>query len=543
MRKIAFSFLMVIFCFTINLHAQKKKPKLIVGIVVDQMRLDYIYRFENKFTDNGFKELIKNGFFGKNTHYNYVPTYTGPGHASIFSGTTPSVHGIIGNDWFVKSLRKEINCVSDSLVSVVGAEGEESSSPVNLLSSNFADELKIGSQGRSKVVGVSIKNRGAILPAGHFPDGAYWFDPNSGNFITSTYYKQKLPEWVKTFNEKQVAKKYMTGKWETLLPITTYTESGPDASPYEANLGMGHTFPYDLTAIRKKDKSYKALSTTPFGNSIIADMALAALSGESLGADSETDLLTISFSSTDYIGHRFGPDSKEIEDCYLRLDLEIAELIDELNKKVGKDEYVIFLTADHAVAHVPQFLIDKRIPAGYIERTPVASILLKTLSEKYGEGEWIFSASNDQLFLNKELIADKEIDLNEFTDEIIKSLLSFKGIKKVFRGEDLNRYEYTNGIAAKLQNGYNTKRSGDLLLVYEPGWFVKSYGKTGTTHGSGYNYDTHVPLLIYGQGIPKGYTSYEKISITDIVPSLCLKYEVNLPNGTTGNAIKELFKK
>lgn len=527
--------------------AQEKKPKLFVGIVVDQMRIDYLYRFESKFTDDGFKRLMNDGFFSKNTHYNYVPTYTGPGHASIYAGSTPQTHGIIANDWFNRDLNKKINCVDDSTTLTIGGEASSKSSfsPVNLLSSNFADELKIGSQGKSKVVGVSIKNRGAILPSGHFPDGAYWYDDKTGNFVTSTYYMDQLPEWVRNFNQKGLAKKYLTGKWETLLPIEQYTESGPDDNPYESNIGLKDKpiFPYDLTAIRKRDKDYGFLPRTPFGNSIVADIAKAAITGEKLGKDAVADLITISFSSTDYIGHSFGPDAKEIEDCYIRLDRDIADLLKYLDEQVGKDEYVLFLTADHAVAEVPQFLMDKKVPAGYIKAKPIISILTKKINELYGKEAWIENVSNDQIFLNNQLIRRKKINRNQFVDDAISTLMTFRGIKNVFKAEDMNTQSYEHGIRQKLQNGYNAKRSGDLLVVYEPAWFMSGYGNTGTTHGSGYNYDTHVPLIMYGKGIPKGYVSVVPTNITDIVPTLCTKYDINLPNGATGTPILEVFIK
>ena len=529
-----------------NSFAQEKNPKLFVGVIVDQMRIDYLYRFESKFSENGFKRLMNEGFFSKNTHYNYVPTYTGPGHASVYTGTTPETHGIIANDWYNRTLGRKINCVDDSTVTMVGGDkaGKKSYSPINLLSSNFADELKIASQGKSKVVSVSIKNRGAILPAGHFPDGAYWFDDKTGNFVTSTYYMGELPEWVDQFNNQALAKKYLTGKWETLLPLNEYTESGPDNNPYEATIGVKDkpVFPYDLTAMRKKDGDYGSLPKTPFGNTIVTDIAKAAVTGEKLGQDEIADLLAISFSSTDYIGHVFGPDSKEIEDCYIRLDREIADLLTYLDEQVGKNDYVLFLTADHAVAEVPQFLIDKKIPAGYVKAKPIFSILKIKMKELYGEGEWISNISNDQIFINKSLIKSKKIDKNQFMADIKDVLMDFQGIKNVFTAEEINTQSYEHGIRRKLQNGYNAKRSGDLLLVYEPGWFVTGYGKTGSTHGSGYNYDTHVPLILYGTGIPKGYVSVVPTEITDIIPTLCTKYNVNLPNGATGTVIKELFK-
>ena len=529
-----------------QISAQVEKPKMIVGIVVDQMRIDYLYRFENKFSEDGFKRLMREGFFGRNTHYNYVPTYTGPGHASVFSGTTPAVHGIIANDWYSRAIRKKLNCVDDSTVTYVGrtSSGEKSYSPVNLLSSNFADELKIATQDRAVVVGVSIKNRGAILPSGHIPDGAFWFDDETGDFVTSSYYMDQLPGWVIAFNKRRLANTYMSGKWETLLPIASYTESGPDDNPYEGKLQRGKppVFPYDLTAVRKSDGDYSSLAQTPFGNTIVAEIAKAAIVGEQMGKDDITDLLTVSFSSTDYIGHLFGPDAKEVEDCYIRLDRDLADLFQYLDQEVGKGEYTVFLTADHAVAHVPQFLMDQNVPAGYIKRKPIESILFKSLEAKYGKAEWIENVSNDQIFLNHQVLESKNINKDVFMDDMISALLTFQGVKSVFKGTDMQVNEYTRGIRAKLQLGYNVKRSGDLLMVYEPGWFQTGYGKTGTTHGSGYNYDTHVPLLMYGKGIPVGYSSFKPISITDIIPTLCLLYEINLPNGATGKPIEDVFQ-
>ncbi|MEL7144978.1 MAG: alkaline phosphatase PafA [Bacteroidota bacterium] len=531
--------------FINDLTAQVEKPKLIVGIIVDQMRVDYLYRFEDKFSDDGFKRMMREGFFGRNTHYNYIPTYTGPGHASVFSGTTPSVHGIIANDWYAKSIGKRINCVDDSTTTTVGRNsGGKSYSPINLLSSNFADELKIATQGKAEVIGVSIKNRGAILPSGHFPDGAYWFDQKSGDFVTSSYYRERLPGWVIAFNKRKLASTYMSGTWEPLLPLESYTESGPDESPYEARLGNADnpTFPYDLNAIWKKDGDFGALRQTPYGNTLVAELAKAAIAGQQMGKDDVTDLLTVSFSSTDYIGHLFGPDAKEIEDCYIRLDRDLAAFFKYLDQEVGKGQYTVFLTADHAVAQVPQFLIDKKVPAGYIKRKPIQSILMKGIVAKYGEAEWIENVSNDQIFLNQEVLNEKGINKDDFMNDMAEILLQFQGIKNVFKGTDMNTNEYTTGIRAKLQRGYNVKRSGDLLLVYEPGWFQTGYGKTGTTHGSGYNYDTHVPLLMYGKGIPAGHSSVRPISITDIVPTLCMLFEVNLPNGATGQPIEEVFQ-
>ncbi len=529
---------------SLNIYGQQK-PKLIVGIVVDQMKMDYLFRFENKFGEDGFKRLMNDGFYSLNAHYNYTPTYTGPGHASIYSGTTPSNHGIIGNDWYNRVIEDEINCVDDSTVNTVGANnGSGEYSPINLLASNISDEIRLSSQKRSKVVGVSIKNRGAILPAGHLPNGAYWYDSETGGFVTSTYYMEELPNWMAKFNKKKLAEKYLNQNWETLLPIDQYFESGDDDTKYEAALGGkdSPTFPYDLKAIKETYNNYGVLAGTPWGNTIVKDAAIAALKGEQLGKDDHMDLLAISFSSTDYIGHQFGPNSVEIEDCYLRLDKDVAELLGTLDSEVGKGNYTVFLTADHAVAENPQYLMDNNVPAGYLQSAPIKFEIGKYLSDKYGEGDWVLDASNDQLFLNRKLIAEKGHSLEEMEEGLASLLMTFPGIKVAYGATEFMENEYLTGIRNKLQNGYHPKRSGDVLGVYEPGWFPsRGYGNTGTTHGSGYTYDTHVPVIIMGPGIQKK-VSVAPITIIDIVPTLCLKYKIRLPNSVTGQPIKEIFE-
>ncbi|WP_042249682.1 alkaline phosphatase family protein, partial [Jejuia pallidilutea] len=353
--------------FTLPISAQEDNPKLVVGIVVDQMRYDYLTRFDKKFGENGFKRMMREGFNCKNNHFNYVPTYTGPGHASIYTGTTPKYHGIIGNNWYDKDIKKMVYCAGDTTVNSVGtAAASGLMSPHRMLTTTFADENRLFTQMRGKTIGVSIKDRGAILPAGHSANAAYWFQGGQeGNWISSTFYMDALPKWVNNFNNSKKAESYIKD-WNTFYDIETYTESGADLNNFEGKFKGKETatFPYNLKALSKKNGGFNILKTTPYGNSLTADFALAAIDGEGLGQDNITDVLTVSFSSTDYVGHKFGVNSKEIEDTYIRLDKDLERFFAALDEKVGKGEYVVFLTADHGAIDVPAYLQSAKIPAG-----------------------------------------------------------------------------------------------------------------------------------------------------------------------------------
>ena len=523
------------------------KPQLVVGIVVDQMRQEYLYRFESKFREGGFKRLMDGGFMLENVHYNYVPTYTGPGHASIYTGTTPAIHGVIGNDWYDKQLKKIVNCVEDPNQKAVGSvDGNGDVSPSRMLSSTITDELKLASQKKSKVVGISFKDRGAVLPAGHHPDGAYWYDGLTGRFITSTYYRMGLPAWLESFNNLNLADKYLSQEWKTVLPVAQYVESGPDDSPYEAKLrGMDKSgFPYNLKELRRQNGDFELLAATPFGDDLLTEMAKAVIDGEALGKDEITDFLAISFSSPDIIGHRTGPNSVEIEDTYIRLDKNLEDLFKKLDKEVGQGRYLIFLTADHAVADNPQYLKDNSIPADYFRIANVEAGLSDFL-EKYFPGKKVIEKiSNDQLYLNQELFngdpRTSGIDLLIATELITKYLQDTPGVAQVYSESNLRQGDFNEGgTKGMMIRGFHHKRSGDISVVLEPGWIASQGGLTGTTHGSAYTYDTHVPLLFYGTGIKKGSSS-QYHPITDIAPTLSILLKIKFPSGCTGQPISEL---
>lgn len=522
-------------------QSAQEKPKLIVGIIVDQMRQEYLYRFKDRFVEGGFNRFSEEGFTMTNGHYNYIPTYTGPGHASVYTGTTPATHGIIANDWYNRQLGRFIYCAEDSTVTNVGGTAENGNiSPQNLLTTTITDELRFASGKRSKVVGIAIKDRGASLPAGHTGD-AYWYDDVNGDFMTSTYYYDSLtlPKWVSDFNAKKIADSYLTKTWNPLFPIETYKNSLPDDSPFEAVFigKTSSTFPYILDSLKTANGGYGMVSSTPFGNNLTLDFVYSAIEGEKLGQRGETDFLAVSFSSPDYIGHRFGPSSVEIEDTYLRLDQEIAKFFDYLDEKIGKGQYLVFLTADHAVAEIPGYLVSEKVPAGIFNSGMILGQLKGFALSMYGEGDWVLNFSNEQIFLNKELAIEKKLDFEKMQKDFADFVLRFKGVKEAYTASDLRTLDFTKNRSQLIQMGYNHKASGDVMLILEPGWLAG--GQRGTTHGSGYSYDTHVPISFYGWGIKQGQSS-AYTTVTDIAPTLSVLLQIRFPNGTTGNPIKEI---
>ena len=542
MKRTSLFFLLIT---SLTLHAQDK-PKLVVGIVVDQMRQEYLYRFEPKYGAGGFKRLMSEGFMLKNAHYNYVPTYTGPGHASIYTGTTPAIHGIIGNDWYDKDLKKDVNCVGDDNQKPVGNDkGNGDVSPWRMLSTTITDELKLATQKRAKVISLSLKDRGAVLPGGHLADGAYWFDGLSGNFISSTYYKPGLPLWLDKFNSLKLADQYLNREWKTLLPIEQYTESGPDDSPYEGKLNKGTqpVFPYKLKEMRSNYPNLDLITTTPFGSDLLLAAAKAAIDGEDLGKGDVTDFLALSFSSPDIVGHAMGPNSVEVEDVYLRLDKNIEDLLSVLDKKVGIGKYVVFLTSDHAVSDVPQYLKDNKIPAGLFNVALVEAGLTDFLKKYFPDKKVFDRISNQQVFLNHEAFAgdpkSSGIDLLVATELTSQYLMKVEGVADVYVANVLHSSDFgEQGLKGKVVRGFNHKRSGDIALVSEPNWLSWG-GVTGTTHGSGYNYDTHIPIIFYGWGIKKGSSS-QYHAITDIAPTLSVLLRIKFPSGCTGQPIVEI---
>ncbi|AXT56504.1 alkaline phosphatase family protein [Aquimarina sp. MMG015] len=513
------------------------RPKLVVGIVVDQMRYDYLTRFYDRFGQGGFKRMINEGFNCKNNHFNYIPTYTGPGHASVFTGTTPQNHGIISNNWYDKFGKDMVYCASDSLVRAVGSDSElERMSPRRMKTTTFADQNRLHTQLKGKSIGIAIKDRGAILPAGHAANGAYWFrGKDEGNWITSTYYRNELPDWVQKFNESDKAASYFK-EWNTLYDITTYGESGADENNFERGFKGKEkaTFPYDLAALKDQNAGYDIIKGSAYGNSLTADFAIASIDGESLGADDITDVLTVSFSSTDYVGHNFGVNSKEIEDTYLRLDKDLERFFGVLDTKVGKGNYTVFLTADHGAVQVPSYLKKVKIPSGYFDMVELTVSVMDFAKRTFKVNGLIEKVANDQVFFAYDVLEKNKINPQELQKAIAHHILQYDQIDKVFTREQLQMGTFTEGIGALIQKGYNQKRSGDLVYVLDPATIA--YSRTGSTHGSGLNYDTHAPLLFMGKGIKQGSTT-TKTTIPDIAPTISALLGITFPNGATGDVL------
>lgn len=517
-----------------------ERPKLVVGIVVDQMRWDYLYRYYDRYAaDGGFKRLLNKGFSCENTFINYLPTYTACGHTALYTGSVPAIHGITGNEWYDNVARKAMYCASDSLVTGAGTTAAAGQmSPRNMQVTTVCDELKLATNFRSKVIGIAIKDRGGILPAGHAANAAYWYEAATGNWISSSYYMKDLPAWVKSFNARKLPDTYFKQGWKTLYPAETYSQSTADEMPFEGRPpGFEQAkFPYNLTSMA--GKNYGALPFTPYGNTITKEMAVAAVNAEQLGADSITDFLALSFSSTDYVGHVFGPNSIEAEDTYLRLDRDLGELFRFLDEKAGKDQYLVFLSADHGAAHAAGFSKANRLPGGAVGYGDIEGKLDSALRKKFGNYAFIEASENAQIFLNHYLIDSLRMDANTVKEFAIETLSSLPAVDKVYDLININRSTIQEKIKLRLVNGYYKSRSGDIQILLKAGWM--SGATTGTTHGSWNPYDSHIPLLWYGWHIKPGST-HREIYMTDVAPTIAGMLKIQMPSGCIGTVVEELF--
>jgi len=521
--------------------AQTERPKLVVGIVVDQMRWDYLYRYENLYGDDGFKRLLGKGFNCQQTFINYLPSFTAAGHAGIYTGSVPAFNGIVANDWFDRNSGRAWYCAEDTTVQAVGGSDKAGQmSPRNLRATTITDELRLATNFRSKVIGLSIKDRGAIFPAGHTANAAFWYDSYTGNFITSSYYRKDLPKWLVAFNQRKIGDSLMRQGWQTLLPMSAYQESTADDNPYEGRFSWEEkpVFPHH-TGIAANRAEQSTIRYTPFANTLLRQLAEDCIQGEALGKDSTTDFLTVSFSATDYVGHQFGPNAIETEDTYLRLDRELAQFLSFLDKTVGQGNYLIFLTADHGAAHNALFMQDHHIPAQSVFIEDIKHELNQYLLVKYQDSNLVQSLYNYQVFLNNKTIAAKKIDRTNLLDDIQLWLENQQGVTAVYNLENGDVLRAPKAIQDMITNGYYRQRCGSLQIILDPQWY-SGYGQTGTTHGNWNPYDTHIPLIWYGWHIPAGET-YERINMTDIAATLAAMLHIQMPNACVGKVILPLL--
>lgn len=519
--------------------AASDRPKLVVGLVIDQMRWDYLERFADRYGEGGFRRLLEEGFSCDNTQIDYIPTVTAIGHTSIYTGSVPSIHGIAGNN-FRKDGRWTY-CTDDPEAQPVGSTGKAGRmSPRNLQVTTIGDELHLATNFRSRVVAVSLKDRAAILPGGRTADGAYWFDDQSGRFITSTYYRDELPEWLDEFNAKDLAGSYLSQDWNTLYPADTYRQSTADDVPFESPFksGISPTLPVRLPELFK-DEGYGLIRTTPYGNTLTLEAAKAAVAGEGLGRHDDTDLLAVSLSSTDYIGHKFGPNSVEIEDTYLRLDRDLAAFFAFLDEQVGRGSYLLFMTADHAAAHNPTFLNTHRIAAGGWS-TKQARARLDSLSrEAFGTSvSLVERVSNYQVFLDNAAIDSLRLDRRHVVRLFAEGLEAMPGVAYAVCQRQAANAAIPSVIRERIVNGYNRERSGEIQVIMKPGYYdTSSRRPRGTQHGVWCNYDAHIPLVFMGWHVPAGRTA-QPTRMTDIAATVAAMLRIQAPSGCIGTPIR-----
>ncbi len=525
--------------------AHAAPPKLVVAILVDQLRYDYLERFHDQFSEGGFRRLTDKGAFMTFARYNYSPTITGPGHASFFSGTTPFMHGIIANDWFDKTTGKTMYCVADDSVEGVGTSSPAGKmSPRNFMGSNFSDQMRL--HYRSKVIGLSMKDRGAILPAGKKPAGAYWFEAATGNFISSSYYLKELPAWAQEFNGRKRAAEFVGQKWTRLLDPKAYL--WPDDIAGELPLEGEEKPVFDHMVEASKTEGFETIMPTPYGNQMLLEFAEAAMEGEKLGQGPQTDVVTISFSSVDYCGHRFGPYSQEVQDVVLRLDRQIEELFHFLDKKLGLQNIDVVLTADHGVAPTPEFATEQGFDGGRSDGADLMKDLVAKLNERFGPGRYLRAVQGKlvpkmyegNLYFDEAVLKDKQVAPEALVSFIRNWALATGKFQAVYGREQLLDGRAPGVIGQRVMNGFNAERSGDVVLVYKP-YIIPVGGKAGTTHGSPYSYDTHVPVIFYGAPFVPGRYA-DEFNITDIVPTLCAALHIDEPPASMGRPFVRALK-
>jgi predicted AlkP superfamily pyrophosphatase or phosphodiesterase len=497
-----------------------KKPKLIVAVVVDQFRYDYLLRFRADYT-SGLKKILEQGAVFDDAHHIHYPTVTAVGHSTFLSGATPSMSGIVGNEWYERGLKKSVTSVSDDDTKLVGGvPGAIGSSPRRLLVSTLGDEIKI--QGHpSKVIGISIKDRGAILPVGHMADAAYWFDADSSRWTTSSYFMESLPEWVKEANASRPNARTLGAVW---APVDAKPGDKPFCTMVAGEAGV---------------RNCGALEATPWGNEIIEELAESAVTAEKMGHHEGTDLLAVSFSSNDYVGHAVGPDAPEVRDMSIRTDRLLGKLLDSIDKEAGLDNVMFVLTADHGVAPVPEVNQARNMPGGRIKAPAIGDAIQQALETKFGGGRWVIYNSAGVVYFDPALIRQYRANPADVQRAAAEAVRAMPHIFRVYTADELrNAHGTGDPVTAALTYGYYGARSGDIFIVAEPYYLD---GDTGTTHGTPFGYDTHVPVIFMGPGIRPGHY-YEKIAVNDIAPTLAAIAGVETPSGSIGRVLLEMWQ-
>ena len=513
-------------------------PPLVVVINIEQMRADYITRYWDKFQSDGFKRLYTEGAICANTRLDLHVKKLSTGTATLFTGVYPSIHGIVNDNWYDRLKQKEIQCAEDDYFITVGSDSREGErSAAKLLSPTLGDIMKLNTNNESKVFSVALNDVSAVFSAGHSANGAYWFDTQTGNMISSSYYVDVFPDWARVFNDKKFAALYTSRNWTTLLPIKSYTESLPDEYVMEKGYyGRWNTFPYSMKKLEGRAESYKFLKTTPFGNTIVKDFALALMEAEKLGEDKIPDLLSISFSSMDYENSSFTPSSVEMEDIYLRLDQEISHILNYLDKKIGKGNSLVVLTSNNSVGYPVEYLKEEfRMPVGEVSPENVVALLKSFLNITYGQGDWIEHDADQQIYFNHDLIEKKQLLLADVQRKAATFINQFEGIKNALPSSVFEEGDHVKSQLATLSNSFNFKRSGDILYTFEDGWQpVYKFKRTI------YNDNSHIPLVWLGNAV-KRTKIRQPNKAEDIVPTILEILNIPIPDHCQGRIIEEIL--
>lgn len=539
--KTIFASLFFIILFNFSYSQNNEKPKLVVAIVVEQLRYDFIAKYWDKYSDNGFKKLINEGTFCKNSQYEYLNINSASGYATIACGSYPSQHGIINSTWFDRVLNVEKYCVNDENYKLVGSNYGEGKSPNKLSSLTWSDQLRISSFKMSKVFSVGIKDYSSILSGGKLANGAYWFDENTGNWVTSSFYFAGIKTWINDFNAKKFPDIYLERSWQTSLPIQEYKESLSDGTRYEKGFNGQNTFPYDLNNLKNNYNNYSLIKYTPFANSLTKDFAINLLINEYLGRDAYTDVLFINFGATTFVGDLFGVQSVELEDTYIKLDKDISHLISAVEDYVGKDNVVFYLTSDRGNCDNQEWLNDINITTGEFNSSRAIVLISSYLRAVYGMKNWIEGFFNNEMYLDQFEIDKESLSVEEFQQKAAQLLTNVDGISSVIYTSELQKGTFSAGIMQQAQNSFYKGRSGDIYVVLDYGWKHKNAKTSLCNCSSPYKENTHVPVIFYGKNI-ENQTIYRKISMDAIATTMCFLLDIPLPNKSTGEPIYEILE-
>lgn len=536
-----------------------QKPKLVVLIAIDAFRYDYLTRFEDHFSTGGFKFLLSQGANFTNTHINHLRPSTGPGHTTMLTGASGHFSGIVDNEWWDRNLQKKVNCVEDPTAQILGDskgtnEKTTGRSPKNLNVTTVGDELRLSNNFKSKVIGISYKDRAAILPSGKLANAAYWFKKNTGDFISSSFYMSELPGWVREFNNQKIPDQYFGRNWDKLLDDDVYGLSRADNFPHERNYqGIGIIFPHQIDGKTNEPNKnyYEAFSHSPWADEHLTAFAKAVIENENLGQDDFTDILTISFSATDRIGHLFGPYSVEMQDQVLRIDRVLEKFFIFLDEKIGLDKIAIVLTADHGSGPVPEYMAQFDVEAGRIDtqQRPKGedSVVIPTtvdsvLDSEFGQADWVEAFVKPNVYLNYAAIRNHNLNLSDVENKAAEALRKIKGIAEVFTRTQLSTGNLpANEISQRYLNQFYPERSGDLLVHLKPYFVTAGYKNSidkGADHETGYDYDTHIPLIIFGKQVKSGTYSMS-VNLNDLAPTLATILGVSFPSGNEGRVLFE----